>query len=110
MENNERLERKVTEQKDTFDLRAHSDKRSLQKVQAEAIKKKDMRLCNLQTLICEKRDMILMVSADANVALKQTNKTQKESLDLKRLLTDRVERRKAQAASWKKKYEDLRMK
>jgi len=107
LENNERLERKVTEQKDTFDLRAHSDKRSLQKVQAEAIKKKDMRLCNLQTLICEKRDMILMVSADAKVALKQTNKTQKESLDLKRLLTDRVERRKAQAASWKKKYEDL---
>ena len=97
----------MQEHKKSFDIRLRDKKRELQKIQARAIERKDLRLKKMQALVCEKRTMIAELTQDAKANSRRTTKLLKLSMSIRDKTIERARQRDEKAKWWKREYEDL---
>ena len=97
----------MQEHKKSFDIRLRDKKRELQKIQARAIERKDLRLKKMQALVCEKRTMIAELTQDTKANSRRTTKLLKLSMSIRDKTIERARQRDEKAKWWKREYEDL---
>ncbi len=102
MKENHRLKEDIASLRNSFDIRQRERKRKQQAVHAEALSKRDDRLCKLKSLVSEMREALFEQSTELLNAQRRNNR----SLRREKKNKDKYWKR---AKEWKQKFHDMKL-